>query len=260
MIASFFQSLSNEKVRYLLISGQATILYGASAFSEDVDIWVRIDDENRRRFLAALSVSRATYYKLTPSFSLTNLERGHGFHFVVGGKDAFFLDVMGKPPRVPSFDEAAGEAELISTDWGDIPTVGIKHLVELKKTQRASDYSVIGQLVLRYLEQRDIVNDDDYRWAFRNVFTLPEFHQLVEEYPDIQTACEDDDALRNYARVVVGGDLVGDDLELETDRILAERVLARQAEDRRYWREIIAELKGFKKAGQLMVQGVAVTA
>ena len=41
MIASFFQRLEADGVDYLLISGQATILYGAATFSEDVDIWLR---------------------------------------------------------------------------------------------------------------------------------------------------------------------------------------------------------------------------
>jgi hypothetical protein len=34
MIASFFQSLEREGVAYLLISGQAAVLYGAATFSE----------------------------------------------------------------------------------------------------------------------------------------------------------------------------------------------------------------------------------
>ena len=37
MIASFFQSLETHRVAYLLISGQATVLYGAATFSEDID-------------------------------------------------------------------------------------------------------------------------------------------------------------------------------------------------------------------------------
>ena len=40
MIANFFQSLSEHGVEYLLISGQAAILYGAATFSEDIDLWI----------------------------------------------------------------------------------------------------------------------------------------------------------------------------------------------------------------------------
>jgi hypothetical protein len=40
MIKNFFQSLEAGGVEYLLISGQATVLYGAATFSEDIDLWV----------------------------------------------------------------------------------------------------------------------------------------------------------------------------------------------------------------------------
>jgi hypothetical protein len=47
---SFFQNLEREAVRYILISGQASILYGAAMFSEDVDLWIEPTEENIRRF------------------------------------------------------------------------------------------------------------------------------------------------------------------------------------------------------------------
>ena len=37
---SLFRALDSEGVRYLVISGQACILYGASQFTEDVDLWI----------------------------------------------------------------------------------------------------------------------------------------------------------------------------------------------------------------------------
>jgi hypothetical protein len=38
---SLFRSFERDDLEYLLISGQASVLYGAATFSEDVDIWVR---------------------------------------------------------------------------------------------------------------------------------------------------------------------------------------------------------------------------
>ena len=66
MIASFFQSLESSGVAYLLISGQATVLYGAATFSEDIDLWIEPSPENVERFRAALHQVKARYYKLTP--------------------------------------------------------------------------------------------------------------------------------------------------------------------------------------------------
>jgi hypothetical protein len=38
---NFLGFLEKEGVRYLLISGQACVLYGASSFTEHIDLWVR---------------------------------------------------------------------------------------------------------------------------------------------------------------------------------------------------------------------------
>lgn len=38
---SLFRSFERSGVEYLLISGQASVLYGAALFSEDIDIWLR---------------------------------------------------------------------------------------------------------------------------------------------------------------------------------------------------------------------------
>src|SRR5689334_12226551 len=98
MIANFFQSLERHSVESLLISGQATVLYGAATFSEDVDLWINPTETNRARFLVALHEAQARYYKLTPPFTVENLRAGHGFHFCLPGReaDAVFLDVMGR--------------------------------------------------------------------------------------------------------------------------------------------------------------------
>ncbi len=128
MIANFFQSLSNRGVEYLLISGQATVLYGAATFSEDIDLWICPTTENTGRFVSALRASRARYYKLTPPFTSENLARGHGFHFILpeaAGRD-FFINILGGPPRVGAFAAAAKTAQLMDTAWGKIPTIGIK--------------------------------------------------------------------------------------------------------------------------------------
>lgn len=66
MIESFFQRLDEHGVDWLLVSGQATILYGAATFSEDIDLWVEPSEPNLRRCVSALHAAGARYYKLTP--------------------------------------------------------------------------------------------------------------------------------------------------------------------------------------------------
>jgi hypothetical protein len=158
------------RVEYLLISGQATILYGAATFSEDVDLWVLPTEENLERFVSALRSVAATHYKLTPPLTVENLERGHGFHFVLPGGPSgdVYLDVMGRPPRVGSFESAASIARVFDTDFGRVRTIGIQDLVELKKTQRPEDYPIIARLALAFLAEREPVVRADLSWALDN--------------------------------------------------------------------------------------------
>jgi hypothetical protein len=46
-----FRNLEASRVEYLLISGQASVLYGAATFSEDLDLWVKPSPANLRRLL-----------------------------------------------------------------------------------------------------------------------------------------------------------------------------------------------------------------
>src|SRR5579859_4039358 len=117
MIESFFQNLNRGATEYLLISGQATVLYGAATFSEDIDLWVNPAAANVERFVTGLRSCDAQYYKLTPPCELPVLLRGHGLHFLLPQTSgpAVYLDVMGVPPRVPSFGEAIAAARWMET-------------------------------------------------------------------------------------------------------------------------------------------------
>jgi hypothetical protein len=47
-----------------------------------------------------------------------HFRRGYGFHFRVPSKNAeWYLDVMGKPPRVGGFSAAARRAVRFDTAW-----------------------------------------------------------------------------------------------------------------------------------------------
>jgi len=145
---SFFRHLTTESVSYILISGQAAVIYGAATFSEDVDLWVAPGPANFRRLIAALRASKARVYKLTPPMEPRYVTSGHGFHFVLPD-DAMgprFLDVMGRPPRVGAFGAARRRARILGSPWGKLPVVAIRELVELKKTRRLGDYEVISKL------------------------------------------------------------------------------------------------------------------
>ena len=131
-----FQSFECENVAYLLIGGQATVIYGAADFTQDVDIWIRPDLQNFDRLLRSLAACRARVHKLTPPLTLHWARRGHGFHFIVPTRESRVpLDVLARPPRVGSFAAAKKRARLEDTDWGRLPLVAEEDLVLRRQGQ-----------------------------------------------------------------------------------------------------------------------------
>jgi hypothetical protein len=261
MIANFFQSLNAGKVEYLLISGQATVLYGAATFSEDVDLWIAPTAENCARFQASLRDCGARYYKLTPPLTPANLLRGHGFHFVLGtGNESVFLDVMGNPPRAGGFSAAKEKARWMQTEWGDVHTIGIRALVELKKTQRLEDYPIISKLALAWFDQPDCAKTEgDFAWALENIFTLPELEVFLTEHPEaVIAAGRFDPQVAGFGQELLAMGNVRESTEQPVREFLQNRIASLQMADRNYWREIIAELKALRAAGKLMPEGSAV--
>jgi len=234
---SLFRSFERQGVEYLLISGQASVLYGAATFSEDVDIWVRPSTANLRRLLSSLAARGGRVHKLTPPLTLRNAEAGHGFHFVVPGRPLpVYLDVMASPPRVQAFEGSLSRARRLTTDWGVLPVVGIEDLVALKKTRRLSDYDVISNLArIRLEEAGPTPSRGLVRWAVRHCFRAEERVALLAFLGVHRTVatCRQD-ILREIARL--------------------------QARDVRYWKTRIDELRKLLRAGRLWPEGTLVSA
>jgi hypothetical protein len=264
MTANFFQSLDRNGVEYLLISGQATVLYGAATFSEDIDLWVNPTGKNRDRLMAALRESGARYYKLTPALITEHLQSGHGFHFILpGGTDGeVFLDVMGNPPRTTRFADALATARKMKTEWGLVRTVGIMPLAEIKKTQRLGDYPIISKLALAWFDQPECKKTAaDFLWALQNTFTLPELAVFFSEHPvAVMIAAEQFSGdVGEYGRQMLAGGEVSEAVERLVGGFFQNRISELQASDRRYWRDIIHRLKELRMAGELMPEGERVT-
>lgn len=228
-----FRSFDRFRVDYLLISGQASILYGAATFSEDVDIWLRPTLPNARRLLRALASQRARVYKLTPPLTFRNMRFGHGFHFTLPrGTDTLFLDVMATPPRVGPFGEARRKATLMRGPFGAVPVVSVPDLVELKKTQRFVDYDVISNLVARVARTGDVPKPI-LRWAARNSFRAGDRAAYRERLG--QEGSEE----RSRA-----------DILQEIGRL--------QTRDVVYWRRIVRDLRRLRRDGKLLAAGTPV--
>ena len=92
-------------VRFLLMGGQACILYGAAEFSRDTDIIILAAPLNLKRLRLALSGLQAECIAVPP-LSLKWLRKGHGIHFRchLPGTENIRLDIMAKLRNAPPFD------------------------------------------------------------------------------------------------------------------------------------------------------------
>jgi hypothetical protein len=249
---ALFRACNARGVRYLLISGQATVVYGAADFSQDFDLWIDPAPGNVRAFVGALAGVRARVHKLTPPLTLRNLRRGHGFHFTV--PPAGYLDVMGRPPRVGAFGPAFRRAPRLATPWGTIPVASIEDLVELKKTNRPGDYEVITRLALIRTDQGR-PSAAVLRWAAGNIFDAEALWAFVERFgaPLRTLALRLLEQVRRRRRSPTLTEFE------RVARALGRNAARLQDRGRRYWLPLLAELRKLRAGGGLLPQGAVVT-
>lgn len=240
-----FRAFERGRVEVLLISGQASVLYGASQFSEDVDLWVRPTSDNLGRLRRALARAGCRVYKLTPPLTLRHARRGHDFHFTSPRAEIGFVDVMAAPPRVGPFGPAARRARRIRCAWGQIPVVSPEDLVLLKRTRRPADYDVISNLVRLRFEE----DPSTRAWAVRNTFDPRDLLEFLKTAPR---------GWRAPSRAAVRALRRGLPSLAPCRRALALEMSRLQTRDEEYWRPIIHDLRRLRCAGLLLQEGAPV--
>jgi len=245
-----------------LISGQATVLYGAATFSEDIDIWVEPKVENWNKFLNLINNIGAKIYKLTPPVSMELIKKGHGYHFQIPSKDKnpplWFLDIMGVVPRIGDFKCSFKDVKYQKTDWGKLPVMGIRDLVEIKKTRRLDDYTVISNLVrIEYesLSSRRI-NTNDWKWILTNSFEIEDLLYYLNSHNSAKSisAALSRACLSFCIKTIVNQKEKEKYIELASKEIALE-IEDLRMQDRKYWEPVIDELKKMKEKNQLLALG-----
>ena len=259
-----FRSFERHGVDYLLIGGQATILYGASQFTEDVDLWVRPTGEEILRFLRALADLDAQVYKLTPPVTPPFVRRGHGFHFMiprVGDDLPTFIDLMGRPPRVGSFARARARSRTLSPTWGGaVPTAAPEDLADLKKTDRPDDYPIISRLARLRLAEERLPTARTLTWALANTFVVDDLEAIIRAHGDAippSVAADDPAVSLLLACRARGREPTGRNVD-RAAAILSRRALELQRLGRAYWRPVRDDLKALRAAGVLIRVGTPV--
>ncbi len=265
MIKNFFQNLNSSPVRYLVISGQASVIYGAATFSEDIDLWVSPYEENWNILLKVLKKVDARVYKLTPPITMEFIKKGHGFHFELNlnnkKSSPLFLDTLGSVPRVNSFEKAWQNAVYVETDWGSIPVMGLRNLVEIKKTQRLGDYPVISNLVRIEYEkhERSKIDSKTWKWILTNSYDIDDMIYFLKNHKSAYNiASSIYRPCMSYCLKAIDKSTRRETYFKHASREIALEIEEIRQSDREYWKPIIKELKELNKKGQLLPVGSTV--
>jgi hypothetical protein len=134
------------RVRAMISSGQAVVLYQLAIMSKDGDWIVREDAEATGHILAVLASHGATYRFGAPLDDRW-LRGGWSSHLEYrDGPLRIRTDFVTRPPRL--------SPDALAAAWRDgerrsPPVIGLRELAEMKKTNREKDYAIIGELARR---------------------------------------------------------------------------------------------------------------
>jgi len=206
------QEFNHGRLRAILASGQAVVLYRLAIMSKDGDWILREETEALTHVIATLDRHGARYRYGAP-LDLRWLVHGWSSHleFQEGGL-RLRCDFVTRPPRVsPASLRTLWEAPVQK----EAPIVSLPVLAELKKTNREKDYAVIGELARKM---------EDPRLQALYSRSARDLLRLAEDHPEaIQEAAVERPLLSRVGR---GRE--------EIERLLDEerRALIRKNEDR----------------------------
>lgn len=145
---------NDGECRAVLGSGQAVVHYRLAIMSKDGD-WIVREDEEACSHIRAVLAQRGARYRAGAPLDVRWLAGGWSSHFEF--RDArerrVRCDFFSRPPRIPRrvveshFSGAGGTRRAV---------VGVEELILMKRTQRAKDYPVIGELARRLPPEREI--------------------------------------------------------------------------------------------------------
>ena len=240
-IRKVLSSIGRHKVRALLMSGQACILYGGAEFSRDIDFAILASEENLIQLRTCLDELDAEVIAVPP-FSLEYLERGHAIHFRCATPEAAGLrvDVMTKLRGVDDFERLWKRRNTIMSDDGtEFQLLSLPDLVKAKKTQRDKDWPMIRRLLeADYFAGRDQPTQEQVEFWLLELRTPELLIETALAHPDIVSNVE---AFRPLLKLASIGDAV-----LMAEALLSEEREQREA-DKEYWQPLKAELEQLRR-------------
>jgi len=140
--AEFIQCLNQANVKYLLIGGYATIIYGYSRTTGDLDIWVERTSTNYKKIQKAFESFSMPVFDMTEDKFLTD----DTIDVYTYGRPPVSIDVINKIKGI-DFEAAWKNKEVRSIDSIPVNLISLKDLITAKQAvNRPKDIDDIDHL------------------------------------------------------------------------------------------------------------------
>ena len=140
LLVKVFQALNRDKVRYLVIGGVATILYGNPRFTKDLDLWVDPAENNLKtlvhtfqslKFIPRNPV-KAEEFISSETRARWKKEKGMLAFTFINPKNPFEnIDLLFEGPA--SFARAYQKKKVFYSKRVPVPTISRADLIEMKR-------------------------------------------------------------------------------------------------------------------------------
>jgi hypothetical protein len=238
-ILHVFAVFARSSVKCLLMGGQACVHYGAAEFSKDIDFAILSDEAN----LAALSQTLGKLHAeliAVPPFERRHLENGQALHFrcTEGPAKGMRIDVMSRMRGVAPFAELWKRRTTLTLPGGlGIEVLGLRDLVQAKKTQRDKDWPMIARLVeVHYLNHRGESTATQREFWFRELRNADLLTLLAAEFAEEAAALAG-------KRPAIAAALAQQDVR----RALRDEEERERAADQAYWEPLKKQLEELRR-------------
>ena len=239
-ILKVLSTFKKHKVKSLLIGGQACIIYGAAEFSRDSDFIILCDPQNLEHLKKAFKELKAERLYV-PELKEEYLRRGHACHFrcQAKGVEGLRVDVISRLKGCDEFDQLCTRRKKLKLKTGQmIDVIGLKDLVQCKKTQRDKDWLMLKRLVeTDYLQNKNKAGKDKIRWWLLESRTSEHLFELVKKYSSLADECL-------KIRPLLSAAMEGDSVQLELG--LHEEEANERSKDKEYWVPLKKELESLR--------------
>jgi hypothetical protein len=243
-IHKVLSSIQQNRVRALLMGGQACVFYGAAEFSRDTDFALTATPGNLKRLRAALSDLQAEVIAVPP-FEEKFLEAGHAVHFRcrAPGAAGLRIDVMTRMRGVDAFPKLWARRTVLELEDGTVCNLlSLPDLVRAKKTQRNKDWPMLSRLVeASYFENQAAPGKALVNFWLRELRTPELLASLARRFPGLLERAAKQRPLLEHA---ASGDLAALESALRAEEE------AERAADREYWRPLKKELESLRHAAR----------